>query len=230
MTARSPDPTAGDATSPNTRCCLDAMVCIILAGIGRLDLLPRLFGPQIYVPRRVFEEWHGTTETGGAVDQAPSVEIVEPAPVDGPVVARLHRRFGSVPPRNDGEAQLLAVCKRTGYVAITEDKQGWVAARDEGVSRAYMVTVLACAAGQGRLNPTDAWRLHVVIEKWRQSKSPDRMRFSVMPYYEDYPSVFMQVHAAFRKRWIDAGRPPWCDFLVTPQLDEAIVLAVRRAR
>jgi hypothetical protein len=100
------------------------MVCIILIGVGRLDLLPTLFGPTAYLPRRVFEEWHGTSETAGVVDQAPSLHIVEADAADAPFVARMHRRFGSVPPRNDGEAQLLAVCKRTGYVAVTEDQQG----------------------------------------------------------------------------------------------------------
>jgi hypothetical protein len=80
------------------------------------------------------------------------------------------------------------------------------------------------------MSPRDAWQLHVAIEKWRQEHSRDRARFSVMPYYDDYRPVFMQVHDAFRKRWIADGRPPWCDFLMTPQLDAAVVLAVRRAR
>lgn len=206
------------------------MICIILSGIGRTDLFEVLFGDEIFLPRVVFDEWHDTTETSGVVDGVPALRIVEPDPADSAFVARMHRRFGSVPPRNDGEAHLLAVCKRNpGWLAITEDRQGWEAARDEGIGRGYIVTVLAAAAAQGRLNPTDAWKLHVEIEQWRQGQSGG-MRFSVMPYYDDYRVVFQEVVQAFRQRWINAGRQDWCELLGTPGLDDAVVLAVKRAR
>ena len=212
-------------TTPATRCCLDAMICIILDGIRRRDLFEVLFGEEILLPRVVFNEWHGSTETGGVVDGVPALKIVESDPVDTPFVARMHRRFGSVPPRNEGEAHLLAVCKRNpGWLAITEDKQGWEAARDENIGRDYLVTVLAAAAAQGRLNPTEAWKLHVEIEQWRQANSHHGMRFSVMPYYADYRPVFQQVVQSFRKGWIDAGRRDWCEQLATPRLDDALVL------
>ena len=216
---------------PTTRCCLDAMICIIFDGIGRHDLFEVLFGEEIFLPRVVFDEWHGSTETGGVIDGVPALKIVESDPVDTPFIAKMHRRFGSVPPRNAGEAHLLAACKRNpDWLAITEDQQGWEAARDEGIGRNYLVTALAAAAAQARLTPTEAWKLHVEIEKWRQNHSHQGRRFSVMPYYDDYRPVFQDVVQAFRKGWIDRGRPEWCELLATPGLDDALVLAIRRAR
>lgn len=215
----------------STRCCLDAMVCIVLTGIDRSDLFEVLFGVETFLPRTVFDEWHGSTETGGLIDGVPCLRITEPEVGDGPFVARLHRRFGSVPPRNEGEAQVLAACKRNpGWIAITEDQQAWVAAGDEQIARCYIVTVLAAAAAQSLMSPTEAWRLHVEIEKWRQANSRGGMRFSLMPYYDEYRPVFMEVCAAFRKRWIAAGRQSWCELLATPGLDDAMILAVKRAR
>lgn len=234
MSASGPPAVAAAAPAPTTtatRCCLDAMVCIILAGIGRLGMFEVLFGEEIFLPRVVFNEWHGSTETGGVVDGVPALNIVEAEPIDTPFVARMHRRFGSVPPRNEGEAHLLAVCDRNpGWLAITEDKEGWEAARDERIGRDYIVTVLAAAAAQGRLNPTEAWKLHVEIEHWRQEHSDHGMRFSVMPYYDDYRTVFQEVVKSFRKLWIDSGRQDWCELLATPGLDDALILAVKRAR
>ena len=69
----------------------------------------------------------------------------------------------------------------------------------------------------------------MAIEKWRQVHSRHRRRFSVLPHYDSQRPVFMRVHDAFRKHWIAGGRPPWCELLRTPQLDEAVIAAPRRA-
>jgi predicted nucleic acid-binding protein len=203
------------------------MVCIGFDSAGILVELERAIGPAVIIDE-VSEEWHGTTVVEGAVDVAPWIDVLDTHPDDLAIVAGLLRSWGSEPGKDRGEAASIAACDRHGWILVCEDTTGRAAAKLKGVPTVFIVTALAAAAACDRIPPTEAWRAHCAVESARQRTSRQGGRFSALPADNGFRATFMRVHAAFRRLWIDKGRPDWPELLSQPGLDDAVIQARRQ--
>ena len=204
--------------------CVDAMVPIHFNRIGRLELLGEWFGPRVFTANVVLEE-----EIKGTVDRHPENQAIVEAewlfsvPVDEiddiALVASLRKRWGSKDDKDRGEAELIALCRRYGWTAIMDDEVGRKAARDCGVTRAYMVTTVIAAASAGLIHPQEAWKLHCSIESGQHG--------AILTSDECHKPVFMQCVERFVQISEKRGNPLWPAILATKGLDD-VVIATRR--
>ena len=115
---------------------------ISLARIGRLDLLPSLFG-EVIVPRAVYREITGDGSLPGAGDlaQAGWLKIAEIQDSSG--VARLLSSLDA------GEAEVLILARELSATAAIDEKRGRRIAEELGVSQTGTVGILLSAKKEG---------------------------------------------------------------------------------
>jgi len=197
--------------------CFDAGPLISFNDTGRLGWLEEWFSPVAYTPQAVIElELKKRPKQNGTVVSASWLYWVPSHIDDAALVARLVRQFGPGPPENQGEAEVIAACKRHGWTAVLEDEDGRSAARDEGVTRVYVATLLAAAAAQGKLTPTQAWKGHVAIEK-------KRGRFSPLKPDDGYKPLFFSYARLVRKLHLRRGKPSLAKLLAISGLDDLLL-------
>ena len=117
------------------RLCLDAMVLIGWNNAGHLDRLGGLV-EEAYTADVITQR-----EIPSGINQYPQnrdileVDWLIEAPVrdeDAEFVAHLHGVWGSDDHRDMGEAEIIALCRRHGWTAITDDKQAEEPSRPMG--------------------------------------------------------------------------------------------------
>lgn len=141
----------------------DASVLIDLVSGGRLPNLKDLFG-TVAVPALVCAE----IERGvarfpinkGILRATWLLRVPAEDPEDLQLIADLHRSWRSAPPDNAGEAELVALSRRYGWIALLEDGQGREGAAREGVHPVRMTTCAVAAAACGAMTVERAWGLH----------------------------------------------------------------------
>lgn len=196
--------------------CLDAGPLIYFNDTDRLDRLEQFFGPTAYTPQAVIElELMQRPKQNAPVLALDWLQWVPSHPDDAELVARLVRRFGG-PPKHQGEAEVIAASKRYGWVAVLDDDDARIAAKEEGVVSVYTVTVLAAAAAEGKLTPSQAWKAHVAIEK-------SRGRYSPLKPDEAYKDVFYKFVDLLRQLRKKRGEPPWPHVLASGGLDDLLL-------
>lgn len=208
--------------------CFDATVLICYQDNGHLDTLRKLFSGRTFTPNVVTGFELVKTERARRLNR-PIVEAswLESVPVDEPqdilAVTDLRALWGSRDGRDHGEAEVIVLCERYGWVAVLDDFNGRGAAHDRGaMACVYMCTVIIAAAAVGLcgLTVSDAWTIHRAVERGRKH-----------PRVQD-ERVFAALVAVFSTAWERAGRPAWPRFLVDPRLDQLVDRAdpVRRCR
>jgi len=143
-------------------------------------------------------------------------------PDDAEFIAELLRRFGKGPPENQGEAEVVAACRRYGWTAVLDDEQGRGAATEDRVAHVYVATLLAAAAAHGKLTPTQAWKLHVAFQR--------RGRFSPLKPDPAYKAAFVDFAAKLRRLRELRGEPDWPLLLAEPGLDNLLLELLREFR
>lgn len=196
--------------------CLDAGPLIDFNDAKRLDLLEAWFAPIAYTPEAVVTlELAKRPKQNNPTTSAPWLHWVKPHPNDAQLVAELLRRFGKGPPENQGEAEVVAACKRYGWTAVLDDEQGRRAADDEGVPHVYVATLLAVAAAHGKLTPTAAWKVH--------AKMQQRGRFSPLKPDAPYKAVFVDFVDKLRTLHRLRDKPEWPLLLAEGALDDLLL-------
>ena len=124
----------------------DASPIILLSRVGRLDLLPALYG-RLVVPAPVYREVAQVGKPGSAdLSAEPWVELVETDPSD-PVFTNLRRNLDL------GEAAALAVAKAlSADLVLMDDRQGRRAAATLGLSVKGTLGILLAAKRGGFLD------------------------------------------------------------------------------
>ncbi len=155
-----------------SRLCFDTTALLLFAKAGKLDWLGSLLG-EAFVPEYIRDAEIGAHVARYPENQkildAPWLHAVPSNPDDARYVAQLVERWGSIPPNDLGEAEMLAACKRFGYTGVCEDEIGRKAASTEGVTIAYSVSILIAATVFRVEKPSAAWTIHCSIEKHRKS-------------------------------------------------------------
>lgn len=136
-------------------------------------------------------------------------------------IADLHRSLGSDPPKNAGEAELIALSRRHDWVALIEDHARQVAIR-EGVHVIRLTTLAATAAACEAVPVDRAWGLH---RGFHMRRPPQRM-----PAMGTTPGDRGRFERAVEAIGVLAdhrGRPAWPGLLRHPtlkagQLDELV--------
>lgn len=212
-----------------SRLCLDATPLLHFNNHGFLDSLGQLTGNPTFTPQLILDvevrapmkrdvkyrknhtilkaEWL----IGAALDDVDGLKRI----------ATLKRRLGGAPLENMGEVHAIALAERYGWTLVMEDEGGRLAANDpkDGpvVPTVYMVTLLAVAAGFGRLETDEAWRIHETIETVRR-------RSILLPTHRD---VFKAAAEIFAK--LEGKVEPWPNVLSRGRtLDDLIILERRR--
>lgn len=194
--------------------CLDAMVLIGWNNAGHLDLLGDLVGPaytaDVITQLEIKSGLGSYPQNQNILDATWLIE----APVrdeDAQLIADLTSLWGSGPRDDMGEAEIVALARRRGWTAITDDKKGRGALEEYRLEYAYGASLLICAAAcaeQG-LDADSAWALHRAIE-------PD-----VGAHVSDKKKFHQCVEFAKRVReqkgisnWRELVRCPYIDFAV----------------
>jgi predicted nucleic acid-binding protein len=196
------------------------MVPIHFNRVGRLEVLTEWFGPRVFTANVIMEQ-----ELRGALGRHPENQAIVEAdwlqsvPVDEfediELVASLRRRWGSRDDRDRGEAEVIALCRRYGWTAIMDDDVGRSAAREYGVPRVYMLTIMLAAASCGLINPAEAWKLHCSIERER--------RRAVLTPEEVHKPVFMKCVDQLSRVNARQGNPRWPAILAVNGLDDIVI-------
>jgi predicted nucleic acid-binding protein len=213
--------------------CFDTTALLAFARVGAVDLLGEWF-PQAFVPNVVMEE-----EIAAHVSRYPenqaivdanwlSVIAVEEDDDLKLVAYLLEERWASEDDKDRGEAEVIALCRRNGWLAILDDSEGRRAAADEGVRHISFLGVIVGAAAQAKLNPNDAWELHVKIDEAR--KGSGLGSFSFLTSDPSMKPIFLDAINDVRRRWIADERKDWHAILLLDDrpIDETI-LSLRRA-
>lgn len=204
--------------------CLDAGPLINFNDIQAVDRLGSWLAPLAYTPEAVIKmELNKRPRQNAPVIAAPWLLWVPSHPDDAELVAKLLNRFGKSYPENLGEAETIAASKRHGWTAVLDDEEGRLAAGDHGVPSVYTATLLAAAAAEGKVTPTQAWQMHVQIEN-------NRGRYSCLKPDADNKPVFVDFCSKLRQLHKNAGQPAWPQFLAEPQLDALLLWLIEQAR
>jgi predicted nucleic acid-binding protein len=200
--------------------CLDAMVLIHFNRVSRLEVLAELFGPIVFTANVIMEqELRGKLrrhpENKAILDSDWLVSVPVDEIEDIQLVASLRGRWGSKDDQDRGEAEVVALCRRYGWTAVTDDDVGRKAATDHGVPRVYMLTVMLAAASCGRVTSAEAWKLHCSIERER--------RRAVLSPDEVHRPVFMKCVEHFSRVGAKVGNPPWPEILAVKGLDDIVI-------
>lgn len=198
--------------------CMDAGPLISFNDTKKTDLLSEWFDPVLYTPEAVITlELKKRPRQNAPTIGAPWLIWVPPDADDTALIADMLRRFGKGPPENQGEAEVVAACKRHGWTAVLDDEQGRAEARRQSVISVYTATLVACAAAHGLLSPTQAWKLHKAME------TADENRFSPLKPDDAYKSVFVDFTNKVRTLWQRRGKPAWPLLLAEPGLDDLLL-------
>jgi hypothetical protein len=198
--------------------CLDATVLIHYQDNGHLDTLRDLLPGRKFTPN-VVTGWElvKTDKAAKLNERILKATWLEPVPVDDPAgiseVATLRALWNSRPDKNHGEAEVVVLCQRHGWVAIMDDRDGRGAAHDgRGVSCAYMSTMLiaATALGINGLDADAAWKIHQAVESKRKRPRVQSER------------AFRTLVTVFGALWQQSGKPDWPQFLTEPRLDQLV--------
>lgn len=219
--------------------CFDTTALLTFARVNRVDLLGEWF-PQAFVPNIVIEEEVEPhigryPENRAIVDAAwLNVASVEEGEDLKLVAYLLEDRWASEDGKDRGEAEVVALCRRYGWLAILDDGEGRRAAEDYGVRHISFLGVIVGAAAQAMLNPNDAWSLHVELDGAR--KRSGLGSFSFLTSDASMKPIFHDAINDVRMRWIADERRDWHEILLIhgPTIDETIVelrkQAARQAR
>jgi predicted nucleic acid-binding protein len=154
---------------------------ISLARIGRLDLLPALFG-EIIVPPGVHREVTNDVSLPGAKDLAGAKWLKLAKVQDRSSVERL---LSSLDP---GEAEVLILARELAATAAIDEKRGRHLAADLGVLQTGTIGILLAAKREGWSHSSDP----CLINSWRmESDSPpaSMRRPAVLPASYRSPST-----------------------------------------
>lgn len=150
--------------------CLDAMVLIGWNNAGHLDRLGKLLGraytADVITKREIPSGIGRFPQNRDILD----VDWLVEAPVrdeDAELVANIHGIWGSDDHKDMGEAEIIALCNRHRWTAITDDKQGRGTLESYGARYAYRASLLICAAacGEQDLDAASAWAIHREVEQ-----------------------------------------------------------------
>jgi predicted nucleic acid-binding protein len=138
----------------------DTSVLIDLAEGKVLPGLAELF-PAVGLPGMVEQELRKGSSplNGGILRTKWLVPVRAEKAEDLKLIGDLHRALGSHPPKNAGEAELIALARRHNWIAIIEDHSR-NAAIAEGVHVVRVTTLAAAAAACGVITTDRAWGLH----------------------------------------------------------------------
>ncbi len=191
----------------------DASVLIDLVTGGRLQNLKELFG-EVAVPALVCAEIArglGAYQVNQGILRADYLRKVAAGdPDDLQLMSDLHHLWGSAPPDNAGEAELVVLSRRYGWIALLEDGKGREAARREGVYPVRLTTCAVTAAACGVMTVDRAWGLHHGYHRRRTRRLPigttpaDRGRF------DRAVDIVARLHGRL-------GSPPWPEILNHPK-------------
>ena len=203
--------------------CFDAGPLIRFNDAGRLDLLESLVGPVAYAPRAVIKcELGKRHKQNSAAIKAPWLYSVPSHPDDAELVSSLLKRLGKKPPKNLGEAEVIAACRRFGWTAVLEDGDARIVAADAKVRHVYVATVLAAASAYKAIKPSQAWKLFVRMEKERRS--------SVLKPDESNQPVFIEFYGYLCRLREARNNPPFPIFLAEPGLDDVLLELIHQNR
>jgi len=196
--------------------CFDATALVHYQDNGHLDTLRDLIPGRKFTPNAVTGLDLVKTPAARAMNQQIlDATWLESVPVDAPDdirrVATLRALWpSSAKGRNHGEAEVVVLCERYGWIGVMDDHHGREAARDgRKMPYVYMSTMLIAAAAVGRNGLTDstAWAIHSAVESRRRR-----------PRIQD-EAVFRLLVRVFHQAWLQDGQPGWPEFLANPQLD-----------
>lgn len=204
----------------------DASVLIDLVAGGRLLNLKELFG-EVAVPALV----HAEIERGlpahvvnRAILRADYLlKVAAEDPEDLQLMADFHRLWASAGADNAGEAELVVLSRRFGWIALLEDAQGREAARREGVYAVRMTTCAVAAAACDEMTLDRAWGLHCGYHRHRTRWLPIGIAPADRPRFERSVEIVRRLHAKL-------GGPAWPALLrhagLAPgELDDLVVAA-----
>jgi predicted nucleic acid-binding protein len=210
--------------------CFDATPLITYNNIDRLGLLEDLFSgcaltPDVVKNDEVVKRLDKYPQNR-RIHEAPWLEAVKvEEPEDTRLVAQLLAIWDSDPRRDEGEAEVIALCRRFGWTAVMDDGRGRDAAKRYGVNCVYTVTAIIAASAlsrPGALGRKDAWLVH-------QEADADRgPNARAMPIEDEYRPAFMKSLKGVRKRWQARGEPEWPQMLADPALDEIVEINAAR--
>jgi predicted nucleic acid-binding protein len=203
-------------TGPEHVCC-DATVLICYQDNGHLDTLRDIF-PNQTLTAHVITGWE-LVKSQKAIQMNKgivgagwlrSVRVTDPDDLDA--VRRLLAFWAGGADKNDGEAEVIVLCKRYGWVAILDDLQGRQEALARGLHIAYMSTMLIAAAALGvnGLDADSAWDIHRAVESQR-----------TRPRLQN-EALFKRLVEIFRHAWEQSGEPAWPAFLCDRRLDKLV--------
>lgn len=131
---------------------IDASVLIDLVEGKVLAGLNELF-PAVAVPALVKKEIRRGVANHpvnkGILRSAWLFSVAAEDPDDLQLIADLHSGWGSVPPNNAGEAELIALCRRYGWIGLLEDIQARRTAHREEVHAVRLSTCAIAGAALG---------------------------------------------------------------------------------
>jgi predicted nucleic acid-binding protein len=213
--------------------CFDATQLIAFNEVGALDVLGRWF-PKAFTPNVVTEDeiraHLGKFPQGQRILDAEWLEAVAVDSDEGLELVRfLHDDlWKSGAGKDRGEAEVLALCRDYGWLAILDDDQARKAATRENIKvpSAMLLTVIIAAAAHGLIAPGEAWKLHAAIDKKRSEKK-GLGSFSFLTGQDVHRVAFMNSIHEFRRIHKKQGEPAWPRLLATPGLD-GVIVAVRQ--
>lgn len=119
---------------------------------------------------------------------------------------------GKGPDCHDGEAELIALAARHGWIAVIDERARAVAYR-EGVHSVRMTTLAVAAAACGVLTVDRAWWFHRGAH--RHTKNKAGLPIGITPADR---SVFEASVETVRRLVVSRGNPPWPEFLKHPDI------------
>ena len=143
MSAKSPPlKLLADPTDTSVTLVVNSGPLISLARIGRLDLLPEIFG-QIVVPRAVFEEVTKDPALPGAqaIAEAGWLRVVQVSHYGS--IERISSSLGA------GEREVLALAQELGATAAIDERRGRKVAEELGIPQTGTVAILLVAKRGG---------------------------------------------------------------------------------
>lgn len=203
--------------------CLDAMVLIHYNSAGRLSDLEALWPAGAWTPEVIRQEEIGANLTRFPANHAiMNSPWLHEKPVSDPrdvVFAQsLRRLWQSEHNKDRGEADIVTLCRKEEWTAITDDKNGRAALDDHGCNFSYMSSMLlaAAACGHADLDADAAWDLHYDVESRRNGPRIHTER------------VFKQLVPLIATLRTQLGDPPWYELLADPRVDLLVDAADRR--
>lgn len=190
------------------------MVLIHYNRAGRLSNLEALWPSGAWTPEVIRQH-----EIGANLDRFPSNRTImnspwlHEQPVSDPhdvlFAQSLRRLWNSDDKKDRGEADIVALCRKQKWTAITDDKNGRGALDDHGCTFSYMSSMLLAAAASGHagLDADTAWDVHHDVESKR-----DGPRI----YTESTFKKLVRVVGVLRT---ELGEPPWYELLADPRID-----------